>query len=55
MIENLYVGYKPSRNNNSLSQWCCVTELRVPSSGTSSNFDGTGTELVPIPKWWNLS
>ena len=36
------------------SQWCCVTELKVPSSGTSSNFDGTGTELVPFPKRWNL-
>ena len=36
-------------------QWCCVTELKVPSSGTSSNFDGTGTELVPFQKWWNLS
>ena len=29
-------------------QWCCVTELKLPSSGTSSNFDGTGTELVGV-------
>ena len=35
-------------------QWCCVTELEVPSSRTSSNFNGTGTELVPFQKWWNL-
>ena len=33
-------------------QWCCVTELKVPSSGTSSNFDGT--ELVPFTKYWIL-
>ena len=33
----------------------CVTELKVPSSGTSSNFDGTGTELVSFQKWWTLS
>ena len=32
------------------AQWCCVTELKVPSFGTSSNFDGTGTELVPFQK-----
>ena len=32
-------------------QWCCVTELKVPSSETSSNFDGTGTELVSFQKW----
>ena len=41
-------------NINGTIQWCCVTELKVPSSGTSSNFDGTGTELVPFQIWWNL-
>ena len=35
-------------------QWCCVTELEVPTSGTSSNFDGPRTELVQLPKRWNL-
>ena len=37
-----------SKGAKGLFQWCCVTELEVPSSGTSSNFDGTVTELVPI-------
>ena len=37
------------------NQSCCVTELKVPTSGTSSKFNGTGTELVPFQKLWNLS
>ena len=44
-----------SRISRGWTQCCCVTELKVPSSRTSSNFDGTGTELVPFQKWWNLS
>ena len=47
------VRVKPGTDG--LYQWCCVTYLKVPSSGTSSNFDGTGTELVPFQKWWNLA
>ena len=37
-------------------QWCCVTELEVPSSGTSSNIDGTGTKLDHFQRggtYWN--
>ena len=34
-------------------QWCRV--LKVLSSGTISNFDGTWTELDPCPKWWKLT
>ena len=36
-----------------LSQWCCVTKLKVSSTraAASSNFDGvsTATGLVPFP------
>ena len=34
-------------------QWCRVTELKVPSSGTSYNSGGTGTEQVTFLKHWN--
>ena len=54
-IEKSEAKHRKAQEDYKVIQWCCVTELKVPSSGTSSNFDGTGTELVSFQKWWNLS